>query len=157
MTTSSLQLSVTLQGVAGIDAHLVEPSPLMCACVCSRAVPIQGEEGQQQVGHELAHIESDGPIHGKLGVYGIGCVLSHHEAPCVHVTMQQSLSPLHELGLQPRKLLRVHRHCCMPFECSMSALLFLQVHLCSIVLGSCCIACCSRRCANLGGHWGLPR
>lgn len=61
---------------------------------------IQGKEGQQQVGHEFAHIKGNGPIECKLGVYGIGGVLSDHEAACVHVTMQQGLGLFNEFGLQ---------------------------------------------------------
>ena len=82
------------------SGHLMEPSPLVCACLCCSAVPIKGKERQQQVGHELAYVKGDGPIHRKLSVYGIRGVLSNHEAACVHVPVQQGLALLHKLGLQ---------------------------------------------------------
>ena len=78
-------------------------------------MPIKGKEGQQQVGHELAHVEGDGPIHRKLSVYGVGGVLSDHEAASVHVTMQQGLPLLHKLGLQATE--GVALWCCL-FSCN---------------------------------------
>jgi len=79
--------------------YLIQPAALFAASVSSTAVTIQGKEGQKKVRHELADIESNGPIHRKLCIDGIGCVLGDHETACVHVPMQQRLPALYELSL----------------------------------------------------------